>query len=93
MLDANLTEQLRGHHRLRQGVEIRQEEQALALVLHRHPLLDRAEVVAEVEVAGRLDAGDDSHVHSFVSAVRARRFSRVLISSSEKAPVTKQATP
>ena len=46
-------------------VEVGEEEQALAAgfhrVLHPHPVADRAEVVAEVEGAGRLDAGNDAH--------------------------------
>ena len=54
--------------RLRNGVEIGEEEQAFGLVvhliLHRRPVADRAEVIAEVEIAGGLDAGDDAHVMS-----------------------------
>ena len=45
----------------RQRVEVGEEEQALGLVLHPHPAQDRAEQIAEVEVAGRLDAGNDAH--------------------------------
>jgi hypothetical protein len=33
------------------GVEIGEEEQALGLALHRRPALDRAEIIAEVEIA------------------------------------------
>ena len=40
-------------------MQVGKEEQALPLVLHRHPLLDRAEVVAEVQVAGGLDAAGE----------------------------------
>ncbi len=44
-------------------VEIGEEEEAfaLALILHPHPVADRAQIIAEVEVARRLDAGDDAH--------------------------------
>jgi hypothetical protein len=46
-------------------VPVGEEEQAFAarlhLVLHPHPVADRAEIVAEVEVAGGLDAGNDAH--------------------------------
>jgi hypothetical protein len=45
-------------------VHVRKEEQALApfgqFVLHPHPVADRAEIIAEVEIAGGLDAGDDA---------------------------------
>ena len=46
-------------------MKIGEEEQALAviihLVLHPHPVADRAEIIAEVEIAGGLDAGNDAH--------------------------------
>ena len=42
-------------------VEVGEEDQAFGLVLHPHPAPDRAEIIAEMEVAGRLDAGDDAH--------------------------------
>ena len=45
----------------RQRVEVGEEEQAFGLVLHPHPAQDRAEEIAEVEIAGRLDAGNDAH--------------------------------
>ena len=51
--------------RHREGVQIGEEEQAFLTVshriLHRHPVADRTEIIAEVEVAGGLDAGDDAH--------------------------------
>ena len=47
-----------------QRVEVGEEEQALGLVLHPHPAQDRAEQIAEVQVAGRLDAGNDAHRRS-----------------------------
>ena len=33
----------------------------LHLVLHAHPVADRAQVIAEVEIARGLDAGDYTH--------------------------------
>ncbi len=59
--------EVRGHVGHGDRVEVGQEEQAFVagggrLVLHAHPVADRAQVVAEVQVAGRLDAGDDAHV-------------------------------
>ena len=58
---ADVGAQLRGVDVDRQRVEVGEEEQALGLVLHPHPAQDRAEQIAEVEPAGRLDAGDDAH--------------------------------
>jgi hypothetical protein len=49
------------HMRLRDGVEVGKEEQAFALILHLHPIPDRAQIIAEVQVAGGLDAGYDTH--------------------------------
>ena len=54
------------HMRLADGVEIGQKEEAFAaggrgIVLHGHPVADRAQIVAEVEIAGGLDAGNDAH--------------------------------
>ena len=57
-------------HMSRQRVEIGEEVEALGLVLHPHPAQDRAEQIAEMEVAGRLDAGNDAHVQSFVMLPR-----------------------
>ena len=71
------------------GVEIGEEEQAFGLVLHPHPAHDRAEIIAEVEVAGRLDAGDDAH-HGSITAFFLR-LSRINMSSLSIAPIT-QAT-
>ena len=31
------------------------------LILHPHPIADRAEIISEVEIAGGLDAGNDAH--------------------------------
>ena len=63
---AGVVGQLCGHMRLADGVEIGEEIEALTaggrgVVLHGDPVADGAEVVAEVEVAGGLDAGDDAH--------------------------------
>ena len=62
-------------------VQVGEEEQTviarLHAVLHRDPLLDRAQIVAEVEVAGGLDAGDDAQYsvlsHRSVRPERSRR--------------------
>ena len=47
-------------------MHVGQEEEALALavhlVLHPHPVADRAQIIAQVQIAGRLDAGKDAHV-------------------------------
>ena len=71
-----------------QRVEVGEEEQALGLVLHPLPAQDRAEEVAEVEPAGRLDPRDDAH-HS--TSVRLARRVRVAIASRSIPPIT-QAT-
>jgi hypothetical protein len=42
-------------------MEIGEEEEAFRLILHSYPAQDRAEQIAEVKVAGRLDAGYDAH--------------------------------
>jgi len=52
--------------RHRNGVQVGQEVEALAtagchFVLHLHPIADRPQVIAEVKVARRLDAGNDTH--------------------------------
>jgi hypothetical protein len=39
-----------------QRMKIRKEEQAFRLILHLYPTQDRAEQIAEVQPAGRLDA-------------------------------------
>ena len=75
------------------GVQIGQEEQAFAFILHLHPVDDRAEIIAEMEIAGGLDAGDDAHdqvVSSGVVLAGARRTS-ARMSPSRKARVRKQA--
>ena len=45
----------------RQRVQVGEEEQALRLVLHPHPAQDRAQQIAEMKPAGRLDARHDAH--------------------------------
>ena len=44
-----------------QGVVVGDEVEALALVLQGDVLLDGAEVVAQVQLAGRLHAAEESH--------------------------------
>ena len=57
------------------GMQVGQKEQALAAfrhgVLHVHPIADRPEVIAKVEIASGLDAGNDTHgryLHGLVMA-------------------------
>ena len=50
------------------GVEIHHAEEALIVLLHPDPIADRTEIVAEMEISGRLDAGQDAaagHGESF----------------------------
>ena len=62
----------------RQGVVVGDEVEALALVLQGDVLLDGPEVVAQVQLAGRLHAAEDAaraggsggHVGSFLSTAR-----------------------
>jgi hypothetical protein len=63
---AGVGTELGGDVRLAQRVKIGKEVEAFPaargnLILHCHPVADRAEVVAKVEAAGGLDAGDDTH--------------------------------
>ena len=58
---ADVGAKLRGVDVDRQRVEVGEEEQALRLVLHPHPAQDRAEQIAEVQIAGRLNARNDAH--------------------------------
>ena len=73
-----------------QRMEVGEEEEAFGLVLHPHPSQDRAEKIAEVKTAGRLDSGKDAHLglvgHHFCAC-----FFSSLMSSMTNAPVTKQA--
>ena len=51
-------------------MKIGEEEQALAAarvvhILHPNPIADRAEIIAEVKIAGGLDARDDAHQRPF----------------------------
>src|SRR5262249_16439183 len=52
--------QLVGILQLRQRMQIDDAEDALEIVLQRDPVADRAEIVAEMQIAGRLDAGKNS---------------------------------
>ena len=47
---------------LRQGqrVQVDDAEDAVVIVLQRDPVADRAEIIAEMQIAGRLDAGKNS---------------------------------
>src|SRR5439155_14328190 len=46
--------------RLRDGVQIDDREEAVVLMLQRNPVLDRAEIIADVQLARGLDAGGDA---------------------------------
>ena len=48
------------------GVKIGQEKQALALILHLHPVLDRAQIIAEMEISRWLDARYRPHIIDFL---------------------------
>ena len=48
--------QLVGVLRLCQRVQIDDAKDALVIVLQRDPVADRAEIIAEVQIAGRLNA-------------------------------------
>src|SRR5207248_1993833 len=52
--------QLVGVLRLGQRVQIDNAEDAVVIVLQRDPVADRAEIIAEMQIAGRLDAGKNS---------------------------------
>ena len=66
----------------RQRVKIGEEEQALCLVLHPNPAQDCAEEVAEVQVTGRLNSGNDAH-----QSVTFLRRSRIMIASRSIPPI------
>jgi hypothetical protein len=59
-------------------VEVGEEVEAFPalgrpLVLHRHPIADRTKVIAKVEIAGGLNARNDTHVFHFSAETRRRR--------------------
>src|SRR3546814_4002061 len=58
--DALLTRFMHGD-----AVQIGEEKEALTafvhFVLHPHPIPDRAQIIAQMEIAGRLNAGKDAH--------------------------------
>ncbi len=47
----------------RDGVQVDDAEDALVIVLDAHPVLERAQVVSDVQISGRLHAGKDSCFH------------------------------
>ena len=61
---ADLREQLFGVLIHGDGVQIDDAVDAFVLVLHTHPILERAEIIADVEIAGWLDARKDSWFHA-----------------------------
>ena len=55
----------------RDRVQVHDAENALVVVLDPHPVLERPQVVADMQVAGRLNAGKDSLFHGDVRVSRA----------------------
>jgi hypothetical protein len=41
-------------------VQVDDAENALVIVLDAHPVLERAQVISDVQISGRLHAGEDS---------------------------------
>ena len=70
---AGLGPQLVGVAGDRQGVEVDDAVDGVALVEARRPAADRAQVVAEVDVTGRLDAGEDAALDMAVGAYGPQR--------------------
>src|SRR5437762_8044032 len=62
--------QLVGVLRLGQRVQVDNAKDAVVIVLQRDPIADRAEIIAEMQIAGRLDAGKNS-VHRGAVSVSA----------------------
>ena len=88
---AHIVPQLRRIDVDRQRMEVGEEEQAFGLVLHPHPAQDRAEQIAEMEPAGRLDARNDAHRRLLGHHATFLRLRRMRMSSRFIAPMT-QAT-
>src|ERR1035438_6148127 len=59
----NLGAKLRGFLENSDGVQVDDAEDAFVLVLDADPIFERAEVIPNVEIAGRLHAGEDSCFH------------------------------
>src|ERR1017187_4297698 len=59
----NLGAKLGGFLENGEGVQVDDAEDALVLVLDADPIFERAEVIPDVEIAGRLHAGEDSCFH------------------------------
>src|SRR3546814_521747 len=57
-------------------VQIGEEDQALGLVLHLRPALDRAEIIAEMRIARRLDSGNDAYQAAAFRLLSMFNFSR-----------------
>ena len=56
----------------RQRVPVGDEVEALVLVLERHPVVQRADEVAEMQLAGRPHAGDNACFHGIRSLIMKR---------------------
>ena len=82
-----------GGDRLGQRVEVGEKEQAGRVMLHPLPAQDRAEQIAEVQAAGRLDARHDAGhgggCHWVASLAGARRRRSVAIASRSTPPIRK----
>ncbi len=83
---ANIGAELGGVRVDRQRMKVCEEEQAFRFILHPHPAQDRAQQIAEMEAACRLDSGNDAH--QSVTFLRRRR---IRIASRSIPPMT-QAT-
>ena len=57
----------------RDGVQIDDAENTLVVVLDIHPVLERAQIVADVQIAGRLDAGKNACFHVSGGAILYRK--------------------
>ena len=75
---AGLGAQLLRILRQRQRVQIDDAEDAVIVALHRNPVADRAQIIAEVQIAGGLDAREDA-VHETAVRVGSGARERVFI--------------
>src|SRR5690554_2091863 len=76
------------------GVQIGQKEQAFGLFLQLYLVFDRAQIIAKVEITGRLDAGYNTHVYcpSCAACSAAFFFVSMAILSRSIAPVSHAST-
>src|SRR5207237_5256215 len=74
--------------RLCQGMQVDDTEDAVEVALQRHPIADGAEIVAEMQIAGRLDAGEDA-----IHVVRPRGLERVRARCYRRSPRRRSSLP